>query len=100
MNPTGRLRTRFFRLTLLNILSIITVPLVGLVDIAMLGHLADIRYLAGVALASILFEYVYWTFGFLRMGTRRLEVWPGEVTVTCIQDTFETSVKWRSGLCY
>lgn len=35
----------------------------------MLGHLSDIRFLAGVALGSIIFDYIYWTFGFLRMGT-------------------------------
>lgn len=69
MNRNSSLEARFFRLTVLNILSNLTVPLVGLVDTAMLGHLADIRFLAGVALAGILFEYVYWTFGFLRMGT-------------------------------
>ncbi len=63
------LRQRFFSLALINILSNVTVPLVGLVDTAMLGHLPDIRFLAGVALGSILFDYVYWTFGFLRMGT-------------------------------
>lgn len=63
------LRRRFFRLAIPNILSNITVPLVGLVDTAMLGHLDDIRFLGGVALAAILFEFVYWTFGFLRMST-------------------------------
>ncbi len=63
------LKQRFFSLALVNILSNVTVPLVGLVDTAMLGHLPDIRFLAGVALGSILFDYVYWTFGFLRMGT-------------------------------
>lgn len=66
---TLSLRRRFFRLAIPNILSNITVPLVGLVDTAMLGHLDDIRFLAGVALAAILFEFVYWTFGFLRMST-------------------------------
>ena len=60
---------RFFKLAAINILSNITVPIAGLVDTGMLGHLADIRFLAGVALATILFEYVYWSFGFLRMGT-------------------------------
>ncbi|NIM02230.1 MAG: MATE family efflux transporter, partial [Acidobacteria bacterium] len=49
-----------------------TVPITGLVDTAMLGHLADIRFLAGVALGAILFDYVYWTFGFLRMTTTGL----------------------------
>ena len=60
---------RYLRLTWINILSNVTVPLVGLVDTAMLGHLSDIRFLAGVALGTILFDYIYWTFGFLRMGT-------------------------------
>ena len=60
---------RFARLTVYNILANVTVPLASLVDTALLGHLADIRFLAGVALAMVLFEYIYWTFGFLRMGT-------------------------------
>jgi len=61
------LRRNFTRLTAVNILSNLTVPITGLVDTAMLGHLADIRFLAGAALGAILFDYVYWTFGFLRM---------------------------------
>ncbi len=64
-----QLLVRFGRLTLLNIASNVTVPLASLVDTALLGHLSDVRYLAGVALGAILFEFVYWTFGFLRMGT-------------------------------
>ena len=51
------------------ILANITVPLAGLVDAAMLGHLDDPRFLGGVALGSIVFDYVFWTFGFLRMAT-------------------------------
>lgn len=45
------------------------VPLAGLVDLAFLGHLTEIRHLAGVALATVIFNYVYWTFGFLRIST-------------------------------
>ena len=63
------LRRRFFRLAIPNILSNITVPLVGLVDAAFLGHLPNIDFLAGVALGAVIFDYAYWTFGFLRMGT-------------------------------
>ena len=63
---------RFFKLTGLNVLANITVPLVSLVDVGMLGHLPQIHFLAGVALSSILFDYIYWTFGFLRMGTTGL----------------------------
>lgn len=63
---------RLLRLALPIALSNLTVPLTGLVDLAMLGHLRAIRHLAGVALASVLFDYLYWTFGFLRMGTTGL----------------------------
>ncbi len=66
------LRRDFTRLTAVNILSNLTVPITGLVDTAMLGHLADIRFLAGAALGAILFDYVYWTFGFLRMTSTGL----------------------------
>lgn len=63
---------RFARLSALNILANITVPLTGLVDAAMLGHLDEIRFFAGVALGSLVFDYVFWTFGFLRMATTGL----------------------------
>ena len=62
-------RVRFWRLAAVNVLSNLMVPLASLVDTAFLGHLSEIRYLAGVAIASVLFNYIYWTFGFLRMGT-------------------------------
>ncbi|HEY9764512.1 MAG TPA: guanitoxin biosynthesis MATE family efflux transporter GntT [Trichocoleus sp.] len=59
----------FFRLAVANVISNLMVPLAGLVDTAFLGHLAEIRHLAGVALAAVIFNVVYWSFGFLRMGT-------------------------------
>jgi multidrug resistance protein, MATE family len=60
---------RFFQLAFINILSNLMVPLAGLMDVAFLGHLSEIRHLAGVTIATVLFNYIYWTFGFLRMGT-------------------------------
>lgn len=63
------LSQRFFRLALINVLSNLTVPLAGLVSVAFLGHLVEIRYLAGVTLATVLFNYLYRTLSFLRMGT-------------------------------
>ncbi len=60
---------KFLRLSGMNILANLMVPVAGLIDLAFLGHLADIRHLAGVAIATVLFNYIYWTFGFLRMGT-------------------------------
>ncbi|MFN6473550.1 MAG: guanitoxin biosynthesis MATE family efflux transporter GntT [Nostoc sp. SerVER01] len=60
---------RFFRLAIANVVSNIIVPLSGLISVAFLGHLEEIRHLAGVALATILFDYIYFLFNFLRMGT-------------------------------
>jgi MATE family multidrug resistance protein len=45
------------------------VPLAGLISVAFLGHLVEIRHLAGVTISTILFNYIYRTLGFLRMGT-------------------------------
>lgn len=61
--------TRFIRLSAVNILSNLMVPLAGFVDVAFLGHLPELHNLAGVALATVLFNYLYWSFGFLRMAT-------------------------------
>jgi MATE family multidrug resistance protein len=63
---------RFYRLASVSVLSNIMVPLAGLVDVAFLGHLADIRYLAGVILASILFDYLYRVLKFLRSSTNAI----------------------------
>jgi len=54
------------------ILSNISVPLLGLVDAAILGHLGTTHYLGAVALGSALLSFLYWGFGFLRMGTTGL----------------------------
>ncbi len=67
--PPANLRRRFWRLALFNIGSNLTVPLSGLVDTAMLGWLPEVRFLAGVALASLIFDYLYFGLGFLRMST-------------------------------
>ena len=59
----------FSKLAIANTLSHLLVPLAGLVDTAFLGHLSDIRYLNGVALATVVFNVIYWGFNFFRMGT-------------------------------
>ena len=60
---------RILRLAIPNILSNITVPLLGLVDTALMGHLDDVAYLGAIALGSMIFNIVYFSLGFLRMGT-------------------------------
>ena len=44
-------------------------PLVGLVDTWAIGHLPDPAYLAAIGLGSVIFNFILWAFGFLRMGT-------------------------------
>ena len=47
----------------------ITVPLLGLVDTTIVGHMGSAVYMAAIAVGSMVFNLVYWVFGFLRMGT-------------------------------
>lgn len=46
-----------------------SVPLLGLVDTAVIGNTGSVAALGAVALGALVFSFVYWTFGFLRMGT-------------------------------
>lgn len=57
------------KLALPSIVSNITVPLLGLVDVAITGHLGDARYMAAIAVGSMIFNIIYWLFAFLRFGT-------------------------------
>ena len=59
------------KLAIPSILANITVPLVGMVDIAVAGHLSveAATLIGGIAIGSMLFDLLYWNFGFLRIGT-------------------------------
>lgn len=59
------------RLAIPNILSNISVPLLSSVDTALMGHLSA-EHLGSVGIASMMFNFLYWNFGFLRMGTTGL----------------------------
>lgn len=61
-----------WQLALPMIISNISTPLLGLVDTAVMGHLPTADYLGGVALGSLIFSFIYWGFGSLRMGTTGL----------------------------
>ncbi len=50
------------------IISNISVPLVGVVDTAVVGHLPGLHHIGAVALGALIFSFIYWGFGFLRMG--------------------------------
>lgn len=54
------------------IVSNITVPLLGLVDVTIVGHLGAASYIGAIAVGGMTFNVIYWIFGFLRMGTSGL----------------------------
>ena len=54
------------------ILSSISVPLLALVDTAVIGNLGDAALLGAIAIGGMIFNFIYWGFGFLRMGTTGL----------------------------
>jgi len=56
------------RLAVPNILSNISIPLLSTVDTALMGHLS-VDHLGAVGISAMIFNFIYWNFGFLRMGT-------------------------------
>lgn len=60
---------RILKLAVPSILANITVPLVGMVDIAVAGRLGNVAAIGAIAVGSMLFDLLYWNFGFLRVGT-------------------------------
>ena len=55
-----------------SILANFTIPLVGIVDTAIVGHLSDAVAIGGIAIGTMLFDLLYWNFGFLRISTSGL----------------------------
>ena len=60
---------QILRLAIPSILANITIPLVGLVDTIIVGHISDAHAIGGIAIGTMLFDLLYWNFGFLRVGT-------------------------------
>ena len=60
------------QIALPSIISNITVPLLGMIDVAIVGHMGSAVYIGAVAVGSMIFNLVYWLFGFLRMGSSGL----------------------------
>ena len=63
------LNSQILRLAIPSILANLTIPLVGLVDTAIVGHIANATAIGGIAIGTMLFDLLYWNFGFLRVGT-------------------------------
>lgn len=66
MNERNR---QILKIAVPSIVSNITVPLLGLVDVAIVGHLGSAAYIGAIAVGGMMFNVIYWIFGFLRMGT-------------------------------
>lgn len=60
---------KILQLAIPNIISNITIPLLGMIDMIIVGHMGNKQYMGAVAVGAALFNLLYWNFGFLRMGT-------------------------------
>ncbi|MCH3924433.1 MAG: MATE family efflux transporter [Bacteroidales bacterium] len=73
MLRSKELHKTILSLSIPNIITNITVPLLGMVDTAIVGHIntgnSKIDYIGAIAIGTMIFNFIYWNFGFLRMGT-------------------------------
>ncbi len=69
MKTVSAINKEVLRLALPSILANITIPLVGIVDVAIIGHISNAAAVGGIAVGTMLFDLLYWNFGFLRVGT-------------------------------
>ena len=60
---------KILHLAIPNIISNVTIPLLGLVDLALMGHLQSDIFIGAVSLGTVIFNFIYWGFSFLRMST-------------------------------
>lgn len=67
--PEAPTRGEILRLAWPIVLANCAVPLLGLADTAVIGHVGTVADLGAIALGALVFSFVYWSFGFLRMGT-------------------------------
>ena len=72
MLKTESINKQIFKLSIPNIISNFSVPLLGAVDTALMGRLDNKLYLGALGLGSILFSFIYWGFGFIRMASTGL----------------------------
>lgn len=78
---------QILRLALPSIVSNITVPLLSLVDIAIVGHIGNAVYLAAISVGAMIFNVMYWVLAFLRMGTSGM-------TAQALGRKDDESVRW------
>ena len=72
MHNPENINKQIYRLALPNVVSNFSIPLLGAVDTALMGRLESESYLGAVGIGGIIFSFIYWGFGFLRMATTGL----------------------------
>src|ERR1700732_4816156 len=72
VNPPFVSHARVARLALPMTLAHLSTPLLGVADAAIIGRLGQAHLLGAIASAAIMFNFLFWSFGFLRMGTAGL----------------------------
>ena len=98
MNKTDH---QILNIALPAIVANITVPLLGLIDSAIVGHMGAAAYIGAVAVGSMIFNLVYWVFGFLRMGTSGMTAQArgrrdfAEVVSLLVRSAMLMYVRWR-----
>ena len=68
MRTPENINTHIIRLAIPNIVSNFSIPLLGAVDTALMGRLDSAHYLGAVGIGGVIFSFIYWGFGFLRMA--------------------------------
>ena len=96
------------RLAIPSILANITIPLVGMVDVAIIGHISNASAIGGIAIGTMLFDLLYWNFGFLRIGTsgltaqaygendplKEVAIFKQTMTIALISTLFVFAIQW------
>ena len=102
------LNREILRLAIPSILANITIPLVGMVDVAIIGHISDAAAIGGIAIGTMLFDLLYWNFGFLRIGTsgltaqaygendslKEVTIFKQTMTIALISTLFVFAIQW------
>lgn len=87
------MNAKILRLAIPSIISNITVPLLSLVDIAIVGHMGDASYIGAISIGAMIFNVLYWLMGFLRMNTSGITAQAfGAQDVKTIQQMFASSL--------
>ena len=78
------------KLAIPNIISNLSVPLLSLVDVALMGHLDSAEYILTIGFGVMIFNFVYWGFGFLRMGATGFTGLLGRLLLARVADQVDT----------